>query len=81
MDFSLDSIPEPRGALVPPPRVPPTAIATASPSPAPERRPRVVRTNVHGRSALLRAAAVALDVADVMADAVREWATRRAHSH
>jgi hypothetical protein len=60
-----DRIPEtqPSGALVPPPRMPPTAIATSAPLPPRPRSSTTVRSS--GASALL---STALDELDRLGD-------------
>lgn len=68
-------IPEPRGALVPPHRRPPTAVGVATPPP-----PRPLRPIPHDagqpwlRRTLGRAIGAALDVADGVGDAIRDAA-------
>jgi hypothetical protein len=75
MSADFDPTPEPRGALVPPVRHPPTAVAVETPPPPP--RPRRVVPRERGPW-LLRAlgglVSAALDAADGVADAVREAA-------
>ena len=63
---------EPRGALVPPPRLPPTAVSAAAAGPEP-RPPRPVRSwsrpaRRRPRPWLFRAVKTALDVLDGVAD-------------
>jgi hypothetical protein len=60
---------EPSGDLVPPPRVPPTAVATLSPEPLPYRPSRqpYLRSN-----ALWRLVDRTLDAVDGLADSVAE---------
>ena len=75
MSADFEPTPEPRGALVPPVRHPPTAVAVQTPPPPP--RPRRVAP-VERRPWLLRTlgglVSAALDAADSVADAVREVA-------
>ena len=67
-DFS--PVPEPSGALVPPRRVPPTAVATATPPPPRPSRPvRTVR-RTGPFEALRRGVNAVLDAADTAADAI-----------
>jgi hypothetical protein len=60
---------EPGRALVPPRRRPPTAVATATPGPAPEHKRRAVESSETTSWTLLSRA---LDVVDELADAVAE---------
>ena len=62
-DFTPET--EPSGALVPPPRVPPTALALASPAPAPMRRTSETDLGAFGRFV-----DTAFDVVDRVADTV-----------
>jgi hypothetical protein len=62
---------EPTGALEPPRRRPPTAVATVTPGPPPERRPRS-ETQSAGVRPFLFYLSRALDVVDTLADAVAE---------
>ena len=61
---------EPSGALVPPPRVPPTAVSTATPEPPPLRPERQPYMRQRGRAAqFLRQTLDAVDeLADNLAD-------------
>ena len=61
---------QPTGDLVPPPKVPPTALALASPAPLPHRRPSP--PDLFDASALQRAIALAFDIVDTFADTVAE---------
>lgn len=70
MSDDFPPVPEPSGALVPPRRVPPTAVATATPPPPRPLRPaRAVR-----RGGLLetlrRGITAVLDAADTAGDAI-----------
>lgn len=68
MDESLPET-QPDGSLMPPPRNPPTAVATAAPLPPSE--PRRVRARKSGVVALVNRALDQLDtLADRIADAV-----------
>jgi hypothetical protein len=71
MPDEFDPIPEPSGALVPPMRYPPTAAGLATlPPPRPARVPTPARREPL-LQAIRRAVDRALDVADVLADALR----------
>jgi len=59
--------PQPSGALVPPPRNPPTAIATAAPLP-PRNEPRIVRRGSGFRGLV----ETALDTIDTLGDTIAE---------
>src|SRR5688500_20341290 len=69
---------EPKGALVPPPRLPPTAVSAAAAGPEP-RPPRPERQWLTGpdapRRTFLRALNGALDFLDGLADALRSLCT------
>ena len=65
-DFTPET--EPSGSLVPPPRVPPTALALASPSPAPMRR----EENEIEFGNFARVLNATLDMVDRVADTVAE---------
>ncbi len=75
MPFPSD-IPDPVGALVPPPRRPPTAVGTATPEPPPERRPARAhftssrRVEILGGVPLRQLFERAFDAIDEAADAV-----------
>ncbi len=73
MSAEFDPTPEPRGALVPPSRRPPTAIATDTPPPP--RPSHVARARAANAPWLLRAlgglVSAALDAADAAGDAIR----------
>ena len=60
---------EPSGALVPPPRVPPTAVATATPEPPPLRP---TRRPLMRRSRFVELIRETLDAVDDLADTVAE---------
>jgi len=59
---------QPFGDLVPPPKVPPTALALASPAPLPHRRPS--SPELFDASALQRLIAQTFDFVDNIADTV-----------
>ena len=59
---------QPSGALVPPTKLPPTAVALASPAPLPHRHPR---SFTHSNP-ITRFVGQTLDVVDEFADAVAE---------
>jgi hypothetical protein len=61
---------QPSGARVPPPKIPGTAIATASPAPLPPRRSR--ETYIEDPNAVRRLVARMLDAVDSVADTVAE---------
>lgn len=61
---------DPFGELVPPPKVPPTALALASPAPLPHRRPSA--PDLYDASALQRLITQTLDLVDSIADTVAE---------
>lgn len=63
---------EPKGALVPPPRVPPTAVSAAAAGPEP-RPPRAVRSwaPTRRRSRFKRAVRAAFELLDGVADGIR----------
>jgi hypothetical protein len=61
---------EPFGDLVPPPKVPPTALALASPAPLPHRGPS--SHDLYDASALQRLLARTFDLVDSIADTVAE---------
>jgi hypothetical protein len=65
---------QPSGALTPPPRVPPTAVATSAPFPWREPGPR--RTRV-GRLGLREVLDAALDGLDALADRIADAAGLR----
>jgi len=69
MDDEFSPETEPSGALQPPRKPPPTAVATATPSPPPQRHPR---SFVRARSPFLPILSRALDVVDEFADAIAE---------
>ena len=73
MSSEFDPVPEPRDALVPPVRRPPTAVGTATPPPHPSRTTPV---RMHRSPWLLRVLErgvhAALDAADTVGDAIRE---------
>jgi hypothetical protein len=82
-DFAPDELtpePEPGGDLVPPPRVPPTALAASTPEPGdvePRRTRALARFEaglppVPGRASLARTIDAALDALDVAGDAIAE---------
>jgi len=74
-DFTPET--EPSGALVPPPRVPPTALALASPAPAPMRR-----TTQTACSAKLPAASnVELASVGITELPTRHWSGNRSPAH
>ena len=64
--------PEPRGALVPPRRYPPTAIGTDTPEPPPPHRARHVQLESSGKwvAGATRMVNTVLDALDVLADNV-----------
>jgi hypothetical protein len=73
MSFESEPTPEPRGDLVPPPRRPPTAIATATPPPPRPSRPLVRASRAPWLLRVAgRALTVALDAADRVGDTIRE---------
>ena len=59
---------QPSGALVPPTKLPPTAVATASPAPLLPRQPRSLTES----NPITRFVRQTLDVVDEFADAVAE---------
>ena len=59
---------QPFGDLVPPPKVPPTALALASPAPLPHRRPST--PELYDASALQQLITRTLDFVDNIADTV-----------
>jgi hypothetical protein len=59
---------QPFGDLVPPPKVPPTALALASPAPLPHRRPS--SPDLYDAGALQRLIARTFDLVDNIADTV-----------
>ena len=61
---------QPFGDLVPPPKVPPTALALASPAPLPHRRPS--SPDLYDASTLQRLIAQTFDFVDSIADTVAE---------
>ena len=61
---------EPFGALVPPPKVPPTALALASPAPLPNRRPS--SPAMYDITPFQQFLAKAFDLVDDFADTVAE---------
>lgn len=61
---------QPFGDLVPPPKVPPTALALASPAPLPHRRPS--SPDLYDTSTLQRLIAQTFDFVDSIADTVAE---------
>jgi hypothetical protein len=61
---------QPFGDLVPPPKVPPTALALASPAPLPHRQP--ASPTLYDAGALQRLIAQTLDLVDSIADTVAE---------
>lgn len=71
-DFEDDFTPPTQSSsdLVPPPKIPGTAIAAATPAPLPPRRPREMR--VEDPNAIRRFVARALDIVDSVADTVAE---------
>ena len=76
-DESNDPTPEPHGDLVPPPRVPPTSVVSAAPSPVPERPVGVVARawrppHLRRRGAAVEAIDAALDMLDQAGDAIAE---------
>jgi hypothetical protein len=61
---------QPFGDLVPPPKLPPTALALASPAPLPHRRPS--SPELYDASALQRLISRTFDLVDTIADTVAE---------
>jgi hypothetical protein len=61
---------QPSGAYMPPPKVPGTAIAAATPAPLPPRRSREMR--LEDANVIQRFISRTLDVVDSMADSVAE---------
>jgi hypothetical protein len=61
---------QPSGARMPPPKVPGTAIAAATPAPLPPRRAREMR--LEDANVIQRFISRTLDVVDSMADSVAE---------
>ena len=71
--MSEEPVPQPQGDLDPPSRVPPTAVGTAAPSPAPQRRPsRHAPGPFRRRESWRQALDLALDFVDLAADRVAE---------
>ncbi len=60
---------QPFGALVPPPKVPGTAVAAATPAPQPQRSPRE-RFGLRGRGGLWGLVERTLDAVDEVADQI-----------
>lgn len=69
MEDPSGPVPEERGALVPPTRVPPTAVGLLTPQPPEHRRPR---NREPALAFLRRAVNASLDVADRIAEGVRK---------
>jgi hypothetical protein len=64
---------QPHGDLDPPSRVPPTAVAAATPSPAPQRRPTRHHPDAfRRRSSWWQALELAFDALDLAADRVAD---------
>lgn len=65
-----DAVPptQPSGSMIPPPKIPGTALALLTPPPPPEPSRRVVRR--YRGNPIARALNAALDVADEVADAI-----------
>jgi hypothetical protein len=72
MSDPLEPTPEPRGDLVPPPRVPPTAVATSAPMPEPLPSRAWRPPELRRRHAALAAIDAALDMLDNAGDAIAE---------
>lgn len=71
--------PEPRGDLVPPPRIPPTAVAAGTPQPDPGEESRAIAPvrawrppGLRARAGVLRAVDRVLDALDETGDAIAE---------
>ena len=75
MDDEFIPEPEPKGQLVPPPRVPPTAVGLALLPPAPERRPSFPRRRRGFHGLVLRA----MDALDSLGDTIAETIGLRSH--
>jgi hypothetical protein len=69
MDDEFTPPTEPFGALVPPPKIPGTAVAAATPAPQPQR-PSRKRYEVGGRGAIWRLVERTLDAVDDVADQI-----------
>jgi len=70
MDEDITPPTEPSGALVPPDKVPPTAVGAATPAPVPQRPGR--QPYMIAQTPLARAITRTLDAVDELADAVAQ---------
>lgn len=70
MDEDFTPPTEPSGALVPPGKVPPTAVGASTPPPVPERSGR--KPYMRSMTPMSRAIARTLDAVDELADAVAQ---------